>query len=93
MNFRLALVALALAIGLLLIVLRFWPDVAFNWQIPDNYPEPAVPVDNPMSREKVRLGRLLFYDKRLSINGTFSCGSCHKQSLAFTDGLPRSVRP
>jgi len=39
-----------------------------------------------MSAVKVRLGRFLFYDKRLSVNGTQSCATCHKQELAFTDG-------
>lgn len=40
-----------------------------------------------MSSAKVELGRMLFYDVRLSGNKTQSCGSCHKQELAFTDGL------
>ena len=35
---------------------------------------------------KVELGRHLFYDTRLSADGTFSCGTCHEQRLAFTDG-------
>lgn len=44
-----------------------------------------------MTEEKVELGRLLFYDTRLSVNGTMSCASCHIQSLAFTDGRARAV--
>ena len=44
-----------------------------------------------MSDVKVRLGRRLFYDTRLSGNGTFSCASCHRQALAFTDGRKRAV--
>ena len=44
-----------------------------------------------MSEEKVLLGRYLFYDTRLSVNGTESCASCHKQELAFTDGRTTSV--
>jgi cytochrome c peroxidase len=39
-----------------------------------------------MSEEGFQLGRKLFYDKRLSGNGTFACASCHFQNLAFTDG-------
>jgi cytochrome c peroxidase len=39
-----------------------------------------------MSAAKVELGRHLFYDTRLSANGTQSCASCHKQAQAFTDG-------
>jgi cytochrome c peroxidase len=42
-----------------------------------------------MTEAKVELGRYLFYDKRMSVNGTQSCASCHIQSLAFTDGKPR----
>jgi len=45
-----------------------------------------VPKDNPMTKEKVDLGRLLFFDKRLSANNTIACASCHIPELAFTDG-------
>jgi cytochrome c peroxidase len=44
-----------------------------------------------MTESKVRLGRRLFYDTRLSGNGTYSCASCHKQALAFTDGRATAV--
>lgn len=57
----------------------------FKWELPPGFPRPKVPADNPMSVEKVELGRHLFYDKRLSGNGTQSCASCHKQELAFAD--------
>lgn len=60
------------------------------WDLPEGVPEPRVPEDNPMSVEKVELGRFLFYDKRLSGNQTQSCAGCHQQQLAFTDGLPRA---
>jgi cytochrome c peroxidase len=43
-----------------------------------------------MSAAKVELGRYLFYDKRISVNGRESCGSCHRQDLAFTDGRARA---
>ena len=56
-------------------------------RLPKGFPMPAIPVTNPLTREKVLLGRYLFYDKRMSLNGTISCGGCHKQELAFTDGL------
>jgi len=38
----------------------------FDWGLPDWVPLPVVPADNPVTREKVELGRHLFYDKRLS---------------------------
>lgn len=61
------------------------------WQLPRNFPVPRVPADNPMSASKVELGRHLFYEKKLSANATVSCGSCHLQSRAFTDGKARSA--
>ncbi|GAB3318508.1 cytochrome-c peroxidase [Larkinella ripae] len=51
----------------------------------------SIPADNPMTQEGVHLGRLLFYEPRLSKTGTISCGSCHQQARAFTDGLALSV--
>jgi cytochrome c peroxidase len=58
----------------------------YRWNKPAWAPTPVVPADNPMSEAKVRLGRALFYERRLSIDGSMSCGSCHQQSKAFTDG-------
>lgn len=58
----------------------------YAWKLPAGFPEPAVPESNPMSAAKVELGRFLFYDTRLSGNGTQSCASCHRQELAFTEG-------
>ncbi len=63
---------------------------AYQWNLPQWVPEPIVPPDNPMSREKVELGRHLFYDKRLSSDASMSCATCHQQEKAFTDGKARS---
>jgi len=63
----------------------------FEWQLPAGVPAPPVPADNPMSTVKIALGRRLFYDPRLSANGTTACATCHRQELAFTDGRGRSV--
>lgn len=57
----------------------------WKWDLPAGWSPPAVPADNPMSTAKVELGRRLFYDVRLSGNGTQSCASCHTQASAFTD--------
>jgi cytochrome c peroxidase len=54
--------------------------------VPAGFPDPRVPDANPVTPEKAELGRFLFYDPRLSGNQTQSCGSCHLQHLAFTDG-------
>jgi cytochrome c peroxidase len=58
----------------------------WTWELPSGFAVPKVPEGNPMSTAKVDLGRFLFYDKRLSGNGTQSCASCHHQDKAFTDG-------
>jgi cytochrome c peroxidase len=63
----------------------------WQWQLPPSFPVPFVPADNPMTADKVELGRHLFYDVRLSGNGKQSCGSCHLQEKAFTDGLAVAV--
>ena len=63
----------------------------WRWDLPADLPPPLVPADNPMNAAKVELGRWLFYDARLSGNGTMSCATCHIQALAFTDGKPRSI--
>jgi len=62
----------------------------FAWDLPKGFPLPVVPADNPMSAAKVELGRHLFYDLRLSGNGTQSCATCHQQEIAFTEGLATS---
>ncbi len=49
-------------------------------------PNTFVPADNPLTARKVELGRLLFYDKRLSKNDTIACVSCHLPDKGFTDG-------
>jgi cytochrome c peroxidase len=59
---------------------------SYEWRLPQGFPLPRVPENNPMTEEKVELGRYLFYDVRLSGNGTQSCSSCHIQALAFSDG-------
>jgi len=67
------------------------PPPTYEWNLPANLPKPVVPDDNPMTREKVELGRHLFYEQRLSITENYSCASCHEQKRAFTDGKPVSV--
>jgi cytochrome c peroxidase len=63
----------------------------FVWRLPAGFPVPQVPPDNPMTTEKVDLGRRLFYDTRLSANRTFACASCHQQARAFTDGRAQAI--
>ena len=46
---------------------------------------PTIPTDNPLTVEGVKLGRMLFYEKQLSKDGTLSCASCHNQTTGFSD--------
>jgi cytochrome c peroxidase len=48
------------------------------------------PSTNPITNDGANLGRILFYDKQLSRNGTTSCGSCHQQKNSFSDSLALS---
>ncbi|MDI6714350.1 MAG: cytochrome c peroxidase [Thermodesulfovibrio sp.] len=54
-------------------------------------PLPPIPKDNPMTQEKVELGKKLFFDRRLSGDGTTSCASCHDPEKAFTDASEISL--
>lgn len=67
------------------------PVAQYSWQLPEYFPAPNVPDDNPMSQAKVQLGRYLFYDPQLSFNGSQSCSSCHIQALGFAENLATSV--
>jgi cytochrome c peroxidase len=51
----------------------------------------AIPADNPQTPEKVALGEKLFFDGRLSLDGTVACSTCHDPARAFTDGRSVSV--
>lgn len=60
------------------------PDTASD-QWPSNLPPVPVPANDQLSDAKVQLGRALFYDARLSRDGSVSCASCHRQEAAFSD--------
>lgn len=51
----------------------------------------VVPASNPTTEPGVKLGRMLFYETRLSANSTVSCASCHKQEYAFADNRRQSL--
>ena len=51
---------------------------------PLGLPAVPVPANNPLTKEKISLGRKLFYDRRLSLNNTFSCAMCHVPEQGFT---------
>jgi cytochrome c peroxidase len=51
----------------------------------------TIPPDNPQTPEKIALGMKLFFDGRLSADGTVACATCHNPARAFTDGKPVSI--
>jgi cytochrome c peroxidase len=51
----------------------------------------AIPRDNLQTPEKIALGEKLFFDGRLSADGTVACSTCHDPTRAFTDGRPTSI--
>jgi cytochrome c peroxidase len=72
-------------------VLHLLPDTTSVIPLPPGYLPPPAPQSNPLTEEKIELGRHLFYEKQLSANGTQSCGSCHQQQLAFCDGRSHAI--
>ncbi len=59
--------------------------------VPIALSDSVVPKDNPQTPEKIALGEKLFFDGRLSANGTVACASCQQPQLAFTDGRQVAV--
>ncbi|MFT4535581.1 MAG: cytochrome c peroxidase [Saprospiraceae bacterium] len=59
------------------------PEETHNYTLVTNRPVPGFNPDLPF--HKATLGRVLFYDKELSVDGSTSCASCHKQAAAFAD--------
>jgi cytochrome c peroxidase len=64
----------------------------YTLKIPDRFSQNiSIPAENPLTVQGIELGRMLFYEKRLSGNNTLSCASCHKQEKAFSDDRRFSV--
>jgi len=59
--------------------------------LPVDQTRATIPPDNPQTPEKIALGEKLFFDGRLSADGSVACASCHNPDLAFTDRKPTSV--
>ncbi|MBP1688455.1 MAG: Cytochrome-c peroxidase [Deltaproteobacteria bacterium] len=57
-------------------------------QLPNGVLEPVIPEQNPVTAARVELGRRLYFDKRLSADGTVSCATCHDPLKGFADGRP-----
>lgn len=59
-------------------------------KIPLGLPPLPIPEDNPMTPEKVELGKLLYFDKRVSKDGSVSCATCHDPTMAWAEREPTS---
>jgi cytochrome c peroxidase len=59
--------------------------------LPVELTQSVTPADNPQTPEKIALGRKLFFEGRLSADGSVACATCHDPARAFTDGRPASV--
>lgn len=57
----------------------------YDLGIPSFIPPMNIPTDNPVTQQGVELGRFLFWEKSLSVDGTVSCGSCHLPEFGFSD--------
>lgn len=64
---------------------------AGEYPLPLGIPELIIPEDNPITPEKVALGKKLYFDKRLSLDDTVSCATCHDPEKAFADAAPVST--
>ncbi|QHV96782.1 cytochrome-c peroxidase [Spirosoma endbachense] len=93
------IVKFCLAIALMIALVSAWkrpdepmPTGPYVLQYPASFGGRfTIPANNPLTQEGVYLGRLLFYEPRLSKTNTISCGSCHQQNRAFTDGRALSI--
>src|SRR3972149_5741948 len=60
-------------------------------QVFGSLPQAMVSEKNPITPEKVKLGKILFYETRISVDGTVSCARCHPIGLYAADGLKKSI--
>ena len=80
-------ITLAFVLGILLAGAEKWilkPPLGLDLYMP-------VPENNLLNRDRVALGRKLFFDKRLSADRTLSCATCHDPKRAFSDGRPVAI--
>jgi cytochrome c peroxidase len=68
------------------------PNATFiQLEVPKGFPEPHLNPENPLTKEGVKLGRYLFFEKKLSGDLTQNCASCHFPEYGFSDFMPLSV--
>lgn len=62
----------------------------YELKIPLGLPPLEIPADNPMTVEKIELGKMLYFEKRVSKDGTISCATCHDPQMAWAEHTPTS---
>ena len=67
------------------------PKTLKQMGVPVEATRAIAPADNPQTPAKIALGEKLFFDGRLSVDGTVACSTCHDPAKAFTDGRPVSI--
>lgn len=79
----------ALLISLLLLSCKEDPEIVLDETLYEldfgSLPAPVIPNDSPLTVQKVKLGRMLFYETIMSKNDSMSCATCHLQEFAFSD--------
>ena len=68
-----------------------YDPTSYNLELPKGFPPMPIPDDNPLTVEGVELGRKLFFEKRLSVDNSISCSSCHAPENAFSDSRQFSL--
>jgi cytochrome c peroxidase len=69
----------------------YYDDTPYVFKLNGDLPDPPIPSDNQLTIQKVKLGRMLFYEKKLSKDLTQSCADCHIQPDGFSDIRPFSI--
>src|SRR5262245_10934719 len=66
-------------------------DSPFILHVPKGLEDPPLPDDNPLTADKIELGRMLYFDKRLSSDGTVACATCHDAAKGWAENTPVST--
>lgn len=74
-----------LFMGLWLCLMSCQDDTAYHLNVPKHFPTPIIPDDNLLTTPRVELGKRLFFEKRLSLDSSIACVSCHQPQYAFAD--------
>jgi len=82
---------MAVLISLPLSASAQWEESTYPYDVPLGLEKPMVPEDNEVTSAKVDLGKLLYFDGRLSRDGTISCATCHDPRRGWTDQAPVST--